>query len=82
MFYTYAISSLTRNYIYIGLSSDVDRRLWEHNSGRNKTTKPYRPFILIYFEIHQTRIEARKREKFFKSGLGREKLRSIRDGSI
>ncbi|WP_298395269.1 GIY-YIG nuclease family protein [Flavobacterium sp.] len=82
MFYTYAISSLTRNYIYIGLPSDIDRRLSEHNSGKNKTTKPYLPFVLIYSEMHETRSEAREREKYFKSGIGREKLRSIRDNRI
>jgi len=79
MYYTYAISSQTRNYIYVGLTADITRRLSEHNSGKNKTTKPYLPFILIYLEEHETRIEAREREKYFKSGIGREKLRKIRD---
>ena len=82
MFYTYAISSQIRNYIYVGLSGDIDRRLSEHNSGKNKTTKPYLPFILIYSEEHETRIKARLREKYFKSGVGREKLRIIRDNRI
>jgi len=79
MFFVYAISSLERNYIYVGLTDDLERRFFEHNSGRNKTTKPYCPFKLIYFEECATRLEARKREKYFKSGVGKEKLKVIRD---
>ncbi|UPQ80784.1 GIY-YIG nuclease family protein [Flavobacterium azooxidireducens] len=79
MFFVYAISSLERNYIYVGLTDDLERRFFEHNSGRNKTTKPYKPFKLIYFEEYATRIEARTREKYFKSGIGKEKLKVIRD---
>jgi len=78
MFYVYTLSSLERNYIYVGLTDNLERRLFEHNSGKNKTTKPYGPFKLIYFEECATRIEARAREKYFKSGVGKEKLRAIR----
>ena len=75
MYYVYAIRSETRNYTYIGLSDDVNRRLEEHNSGKNKTTKPYRPFSLILTEQFETRAEARKREKYLKSGSGREYIK-------
>jgi len=79
MYYVYAISSLERNYIYVGLSDNVDRRFSEHNEGRNKTTKPYLPFRLIYIEECETREAARKIEKYYKSGIGKEKLKLIRD---
>ena len=69
MYYLYAISSTKRNYIYVGITSNIERRLNQHNSGYNKTTKSYRPFELIYQEELGTRIEARKREKYFKSGI-------------
>ncbi|SNS53102.1 putative endonuclease [Ekhidna lutea] len=77
MFYVYAIKSEDRNYIYVGLSNNLERRLKEHNEGKNKTTKPYRPFVLIHSETFETRIEARKREKYLKSGIGRDFLRSL-----
>ena len=51
----------------------------EHNSGKNKTTKPYLPFKIIYTEKVETRVDARKREKYFKSGIGKEILKAIRD---
>ena len=79
MYYVYAISSLERNYIYVGLTNNIERRLSEHNSGKNKTTKPYSPFKIIYFEECKNRIEARSKEKYFKSGSGKEKLKIIRE---
>jgi putative endonuclease len=79
MYYVYAISSLERNYIYVGLTYNIERRLSEHNTGKNKTTKAYSPFVLIYFEKCGNRIEARIKEKYFKSGSGKEKLKIIRE---
>jgi len=78
MYFIYAISSLERNYIYVGLTDDIERRISEHNGGKNKTTKPYLPFILIYTEEFTTRAEAREKEKYYKSGVGKEKLKEIR----
>lgn len=79
MYYVYVISSLTRNYIYVGLSADVKRRIIEHNAGKERTTRPYLPFELIYVESCEDRIKAREREKYWKSGIGKEQLRNIRD---
>ena len=83
MFYIYAISSLHRNYIYVGMTKNLEERVERHNSGRERTTKPYRPFRLIYTEeIDGERAEARKREKYWKSGIGKEKLRMINDNNL
>ncbi|TXD50493.1 GIY-YIG nuclease family protein [Polaribacter sp. IC066] len=79
MFFVYAISSVVRNYIYVGLTSNFEERFKRHNSLREKTTKAYAPFELIYMEEAINRIEARKKEKYWKSGIGKEKLRSLRD---
>ncbi len=78
MFTVYAIKSLTKNYIYVGLTNNLDRRLNEHNTGSNRTTKPYRPFVLIYTETFNSRTEARLKEKYFKSGVGKEFLRKLK----
>jgi len=77
MYTTYALRSETRNYIYVGLTSDLTRRLSEHNSGKNKTTKPYRPFRVIFSKGFSTRIEARMEEKKLKGGSGKEFLKSL-----
>ncbi len=81
MYFVYALSSTERNYIYVGLTDSVERRFTEHNSGKNKTTKPYLPFKIIFAIECENRIEARKWEKYYKSGIGKEKLRLIRDDS-
>jgi putative endonuclease len=77
MYYVYAIKSLNRNYIYVGLTSNLSRRISDHNNGFNRTTKPYIPFEVIHTEQFNSRIKARLREKYLKSGIGKEYLRSI-----
>ena len=77
MFYTYALRSLQRNYIYVGLTDNLERRINEHQSGKNKTTRPYRPFELIFSESFPNRIEARKNEIYLKSGIGKEFLKRL-----
>jgi putative endonuclease len=77
MYIVYAIKSLTRNYIYVGLTDNLARRIGQHNTGTNKTTRPYKPFELIYTEQLISRPEAREREKYLKSGIGKEFLKSL-----
>ena len=77
MYHVYAIKSLTLNYIYVGISRDPDERLKQHNNGYEKTTKPYRPFVIVLREEYPNRVEARKREKFLKTGAGKEYIRRI-----
>lgn len=66
-----------RNYIYVGLADNVERRFKQHQQGENKTTAPYRPFEIILVENFGTRLEARQREKYLKSGIGKEFLRRL-----
>ena len=77
MIVVYAIKSLLFNYIYVGMTNDLDRRLCEHNNGENRSTKAYKPFILIYSEEFENRALARIREKYLKSGVGKEFLKSL-----
>jgi len=79
MYYVYAISSINRIYIYVGISDEPLRRIGHHNKGYNRTTKPYLPFIELLIESYQTRVEARRREKFLKSGIGKEYLKELRN---
>lgn len=77
MYTIYAIKSLYKNYIYVGITSDLENRIHRHKSGYEKTTKPYRPFNLIYTEIAENRESARLREKFLKSSTGKRFLRKL-----
>ena len=78
MYYTYALKSLHRKYIYVGLTNDIDRRVKQHQNGKEKTTKPYRPFELIFKEKYNTKVETREKEKYLKSGIGKEFLKSLK----
>jgi putative endonuclease len=72
MFYVYVIRSDIDGRFYVGMTEDVDKRLEQHNKGMTFSTKGYRPWKLFFNEILQTREEARKREKYLKSGYGKQ----------
>ncbi|MBI2051902.1 GIY-YIG nuclease family protein [Candidatus Roizmanbacteria bacterium] len=77
MFYTYIIYNKLRNKIYTGFTANIVKRLQRHNSiVPNKTTsftsKNNGTWELIYFEKFSSRTKARKRERWLKSGIGRE----------
>ena len=62
---------------YIGCTSSVAKRLKQHNEGRCRYTKGRRPWRLIYQEPFDSLGEARKREKFLKTGVGRQELSKL-----
>ncbi|MEO5912178.1 MAG: GIY-YIG nuclease family protein [Pelobium sp.] len=76
-YFVYAILSEKDNRIYVGFSSDLDKRINEHNSGKTKSTKGYKPWKLIYNEVVLGRKEAREKEKHYKSGISKEFLKSL-----
>jgi len=63
--------------MYVGLTGNPKRRIEEHNLKKEKTTRSYAPFEIILIEKFETRIEAREREKYLKSGIGKEYLKSL-----
>jgi len=76
MYIVYIISSRIRRYLYVGLTRRWPERFLEHQKGKEKTTSPYRPFRVLGTESFQTRKEARQREKYLKSGIGKEWIKS------
>ncbi|MBS1541864.1 MAG: GIY-YIG nuclease family protein [Bacteroidetes bacterium] len=76
MFFVYAILSQSDQRIYVGMTANIDKRLSQHNAGKTRSTKAYRPWRLIYSESLPSRPEARLREKYLKSGAGKEFLKS------
>jgi len=67
MYFVYIIYSKTKNIFYTGLTKNVDVRINQHS-----VQKRINDFELIHCEVCCTRLEARKIEKYFKSGYGRE----------
>jgi len=79
MYYLYILKSKKDNHLYIGYTSDLKRRLAEHNKGLNKSTKYRRPFELVYYEAYKSQKDALVREqrlKQFKNGY-RELVKRI-----
>ena len=76
MFYVYVLES--ENYTrYIGFTSDLKRRLVEHNTGKNRSTKHYDTWKVIYYEAHTNKEDAMRRERYFKTSPGRSALKKM-----
>ena len=71
MYYAYVLFSEQHNRFYKGHCENIEIRLQQHNSGHTKSTKPYIPWKIVYFESFDTRELAIKREQYFKSAAGR-----------
>ncbi len=75
VFVVYVLQSEVDGSFYKGMTSDMDRRLKQHNSGKTKSTKSKMPWRVVYTEKYPGALEARKREKYFKSAAGRRFLK-------
>ena len=65
MYFVYLLESINTGKWYIGYTpDDVYKRLEKHNSGLVISTKPYRPWRVIYYEAYLLREDATGRESF------------------
>ena len=64
---------------YVGFSEDTAKRLAKHNNGEVTSTRKFRPWKIVFEEECNDYLEARKREKYYKSGAGRRKIKAIFD---
>jgi len=77
MFYAYILKSKKNGRLYVGSTNNLRRRFTEHNQGNGgEFTKKNRPFELIYYEAYTAYALAKKAERFYKTGYGREVLKS------
>lgn len=70
--YVYVLKSKQDGKLYVGCTDNLRKRIREHNDGKSFATKARIPFTLIYYEAYPHRKDAEKREKFFKTGWGRQ----------
>ena len=75
MFYAYVLKSIQHDYFYKGHCQDLQRRIFQHNSGMTGSIKYYIPFELVYYETFEREQEAIAREKYFKTAAGRRFLK-------
>jgi putative endonuclease len=66
----YVLRSTKDGRLYTGVTSNLDRRLREHNSGKVRSTANRRPLILVYSELFKCKEDARARERYFKTPEG------------
>ncbi|NML61191.1 GIY-YIG nuclease family protein [Massilia sp. RP-1-19] len=65
--YVYMLSSMRYGTLYIGVTSDLIRRVWQHREGlAGGFTKKYAVKTLVWFETHDDIVEAITREKQIK----------------
>ena len=74
--YVYILESQKDNGWYTGYTSDLKKRLSEHQNGYTHSTKYRRPWKLIYYEACLSEADAIAREKYLKSGMGKRYLRN------
>ncbi|MFH1226225.1 MAG: GIY-YIG nuclease family protein [bacterium] len=77
MYYVYLIRSLSDKKFYLGFTDDLRRRFKEHNLGLSQATRYRRPFELVYYEAHQNKKDVLARERFLKTGWGKNYLKRI-----
>jgi len=76
-YYTYVLQSLKDQSFYIGYTSNLGKRLEEHNGSCSMATKPRRPYKLIYYEAFLDKKDAKDREIYLKSGWGRRSIKKL-----
>jgi putative endonuclease len=75
MFYVYVLRSETDSGLYIGYSSNLRKRIVQHECGAALATSYRGAWELIYYEAYLNQADALGREKFLKSGSGRSFLK-------
>jgi len=76
MFYVYIIKSEKSDRIYTGSTNDLRKRFNQHNKGKSTWTKNKGPWKLVYYEACLNEEDARSREKYLKSGMGKRYLKN------
>ncbi|MEK7617878.1 MAG: GIY-YIG nuclease family protein [Patescibacteria group bacterium] len=79
MWYVYILQSLKNSFYYVGFTNDPERRIFEHNSSLKKNSFTYknRPYKMVHLEKYHSKIQAMLREKFLKTGKGREEIKKL-----
>ena len=75
MYYTYVLISRKNNDFYIGSTENLEERISSHNTGKVRSTRTYRPWELLEYEVFDSRSEAVRRERFLKSHQQKEILK-------
>jgi len=76
MWYTYVLNSEKAKHWYTGYTGDLRKRISAHNKSKNFSTKHGIPWNLLYYEACHSKKDAKAREKFLKSGMGKRYIKN------
>ena len=76
MFYTYILKSEKNGRFYTGFTNNLRRRFIEHNEGKSYFTNRDRPYRLVYYEACHNEEDARAREIYLKTGMGKRFIKN------
>ncbi len=74
MYIVYILKSLKDNNFYIGCTSNLNKRVSEHNSGKVQSTKHRKPLNLIFKEEYSEKHQAFSKERYYKTAKGKKEL--------
>jgi len=77
MYYVYVLLSEKNDQLYVGRTSDLQKRINEHQTGKVQTTNRLNPMKLIFFEGFIAKADAIRRERYFKTSKGKSSLKQI-----
>jgi putative endonuclease len=71
----YVLFSEKDRILYIGFSSDIEKRISKHNEGGVLSTRSRRPLKLIFIEYYLFKKDAMDRENYFKTTAGKRAIK-------
>jgi putative endonuclease len=74
--YIYVLKSKKDGMWYTGYTDDLRRRVQDHNKGLVYSTRKRRPFDLVYYEACLDKRDAKMREQYLKTGMGKRYIRN------
>ncbi len=70
MFYVYILKSETHAQVYTGFTTDLSKRIEDHNSGKSRHTNKFKPWFIVTYTAFSSELRARKFERYLKTGSG------------
>ena len=82
MYFVYILQSQKDFGYYVGCTSDLQKRIFVHNSGKTSSLKKRRPLKVIYYETFVDQYSAYMREKKIKSYKGGKAFKKLLLGGV
>lgn len=77
MYYCYILRSQKHGRLYIGQTNDLKTRFKRHNAGQVESTRPYTPYIIIYYCAFNNQQDALACENYFKTTSGKKRIKHM-----